>query len=285
MDAKVNIINLVNLHYFTVILNLETSGKWPDDLEALRKLKTSFFIQIAKTLSTKYNLISSIQRDCLDVFHEGYVFRLHIYSRKELALLRRFVNPEKIIKQIKSKKANELEKLTDIVPRLASALHGLSQQNPSYNVAVRLAKRWFCAQMLTDYVDEIVLELIMAHVYIHSHPMTEPNSPVLGFLRFLHLIGEFDWKTAPFIVNFNSELTSTQIEDLNFQFKQRREEFPAMFIATPFDPDQLSIWTKQAPTPVILVRLITLVKSALETYSYQLLNPWKTDFKVRKLLT
>lgn len=53
------------------VLQLEHSSKWPNDLEALRHLKTSFYLKIADKLASDYKIASHVTPDYLELFHEG----------------------------------------------------------------------------------------------------------------------------------------------------------------------------------------------------------------------
>lgn len=44
------------VHAIEATLQLSTSGKWPDELEAIRKMKTAFHIQIAECLRKQHQL-------------------------------------------------------------------------------------------------------------------------------------------------------------------------------------------------------------------------------------
>ncbi len=46
---------------------LETSGKWPDDREAMKRLKAAFYLRISRLLRSEFKLISVAKPDCLDV--------------------------------------------------------------------------------------------------------------------------------------------------------------------------------------------------------------------------
>lgn len=51
-----------------VSLQLSTSGKWPDELEALRKTKAAFHIQIAECLRNQYKLKANAKFSHVDVY-------------------------------------------------------------------------------------------------------------------------------------------------------------------------------------------------------------------------
>lgn len=78
----------------------------------------------------------------------------------------------------------------------------LSESNPAFQGTVRLAKRWTHAHMFSDYIDEVVVELLCAYVFLSPFPYQSPETSLVGFLRFIHLVANHDWKDTPLYVNF-----------------------------------------------------------------------------------
>ena len=72
----------------------KSSAHWPNEVEALRKCKTAFYLQISSMLSDMKDgqgncMMHTIPRsESLDVLFDGYAFRIVIYQRKELQLLK-----------------------------------------------------------------------------------------------------------------------------------------------------------------------------------------------------
>lgn len=56
------------VHALDVTLQLSTSGKWPEELEAIRKTKAAFHIQIAECLRTQYELTVQANPSYVDVY-------------------------------------------------------------------------------------------------------------------------------------------------------------------------------------------------------------------------
>ncbi len=50
-----------------VVCQLESSGKWPEELEPLRKLKIAFYVHISKALKEQKRLIASPTEHYLDI--------------------------------------------------------------------------------------------------------------------------------------------------------------------------------------------------------------------------
>jgi len=72
-----------------------------------------------------------------------------------------------------------------------------------------LAKRWLSAQLLDEtFIPGIIVELLMASIYLMPEPYKSTQMPQVAFLRFLEVVARAHWNTDPVIVNFNNEMTS-----------------------------------------------------------------------------
>ena len=110
-------------------IQLESSGKWPDDLECIRRLKTAFYIAIVKGLRETYNLTAFTNIDYFDVVYKGFVFRLSVYTMNELLCIKNEVNDLGIIVTKESKESIEYEKVFFSIPKLNNVLHGFALSN------------------------------------------------------------------------------------------------------------------------------------------------------------
>ncbi|KAL3286351.1 hypothetical protein HHI36_000859 [Cryptolaemus montrouzieri] len=242
-------------------IHLEHSSKWPGELNALQKMKTLFYLEISKMLLTKYKITSSVKPSYMDVLYEGIVFRYTLYLSKEIALLKR-------------------EKL-GVLPKIIGALKGIQSQFPAYGISTCLAKRWIRAHLIDDYLfPDILINLLNAHQFL-SHSLYNPAvSPQVAFLRFLKYITEVSWDLEPVVINFNNELTSDQISNLDSRMRTNRESFPPLFILTPYDNGD-SIFTKKAPSKEVLVRLKVLANECLNVVQNILLQ--ESLFSIKEL--
>lgn len=59
-----------------VILQFETSGKWPDDLTAIQHIKAVFHIRLAELLKSECSLITAASRQHVDVLKVGCCKRM-----------------------------------------------------------------------------------------------------------------------------------------------------------------------------------------------------------------
>ncbi|XP_075439397.1 nucleolar protein 6 isoform X2 [Ascaphus truei] len=263
-----------------VICHMEGSGKWPQDKDAITRVKAAFQIRLAELLRSQHQLLCKASAAHTDVFKDGFVFRVQVAYHREPQYMKEFVTPEGMLKSHDTEESRQLELETLHLPHLTSTLHGLQQQHPAFGCTSRLAKRWINAQLLGNGFSEECVDLLVAHLFLHPAPFTPPSSPQVGFLRFLHLLATFDWKNSPLIVNLNGGLKDVEYTEIRNDFVSTRAQLPVMFIATSKDKKD-SVWTKKRPSAQILQRLIVLSLESLHVLEKQLMDPsGKHDIKM-----
>uniref|UniRef100_A0A8C5LK55 Nucleolar protein 6 n=1 Tax=Leptobrachium leishanense TaxID=445787 RepID=A0A8C5LK55_9ANUR len=255
-----------------VICHMEGSGKWPQNKDAIKRVKAAFQIRLAELLKSQHNLLCKPSATYTDVYKDGFVFRVQVAYHRELQYMKETVTPEGMLKSQESEESLQLEKETLHLPYMTSTLHGLQQQHPAFGATSRLAKRWISAQLLGDSFSEECMDLLVAYLFVHPAPFTAPSSPQVGFLRFLYLVATFDWKNSPLVVNLNGELKGADVTEIQNDFVSSRTRLPVMFIATPKDGKD-SVWTKNRPSAQILQRLILLSAESLRILEKQLVEP------------
>ncbi|NXU75922.1 NOL6 protein, partial [Oreotrochilus melanogaster] len=255
-----------------IICHMEGSGQWPQDKEAIKRIKAAFHLQLAELLHQQHQLVCRPAVTHTDVYKDGYVFRLQVAYHREPLILKEVVTPEGMLKYQDTEESRQLEMEILHLPYLTSSLHGLQQQHPAFGSTCRLAKRWVSAQLLSDSITEECVDLLVAFLFIHPAPFMPPSSPQVGFLRFLDLLATFDWKNNPLIVNLNAGLTDTDCTEIKNKFMAARSRLPVMFIATPKD-QWSSMWTQGRPSAQILQRLLVLASESLRALEEQLMDP------------
>ncbi|KAM6036588.1 nucleolar protein 6 isoform 3-T3 [Theristicus caerulescens] len=255
-----------------IICHMEGSGQWPQDKEAIKRIKAAFHLQLAELLQQQHQLVCRPAVTHTDVYKDGYVFRLQVAYHREPLILKEVVTPEGMLKYQDTEESRQLELETLHLPYLTSSLHGLQQQHPVFGSTCRLAKRWVSAQLLSDNISEECVDLLVAFLFLHPAPFTPPSSPQVGFLRFLDLLATFDWKNNPLIVNLNAGLTDADCTEIKNKFVAARSRLPVMFIATPKD-QWSSMWTQERPSAQILQRLLVLSSESLRALEEQLMDP------------
>ncbi|XP_012882142.1 PREDICTED: nucleolar protein 6 [Dipodomys ordii] len=256
----------------TVVCHLEGSGQWPQDAEAVRRVRAAFQLRLAELLTQQHNLRCRATATHTDVLKDGFVFRIRVAYQREPQILKEVRSPEGMISLRDTPASLRLERDTRLLPLLTSALHGLQQQHPAFSSVARLVKRWVHAQLLGEEFTDESLDLVAASLFLRPEPFTPPSSPQVGFLRFLSLVSTFDWKNNPLIVNLNNELTVEEQVEIRSSFLAARTRLPVMVIITPQDRKG-SVWTQDGPSAQILQQLMIVAAKALPVLEKQLTDP------------
>jgi U3 small nucleolar RNA-associated protein 22 len=72
---------------FTVCVRLETSGKWPNDVEAIRRTKTAVLHDFAQQLQKAHGYLTALTPESLKVLKDGFVFSLFLGVERELYMM------------------------------------------------------------------------------------------------------------------------------------------------------------------------------------------------------
>uniref|UniRef100_A0A182RJ55 Nucleolar protein 6 n=1 Tax=Anopheles funestus TaxID=62324 RepID=A0A182RJ55_ANOFN len=251
-------------------IQLEASGKWPTELEPIRRLKAAFYLRIADKItpswiSHKRKPLAQAYNDYLDVLYEKFLFRFVIIHQREITIMREYLSDNKVTRlQQDTKESIALEMEATILPKLTGILHGLHQQHFSFGSVAAIAKRWLYSQLIDPYLwpDECT-ELLLASLYLNQ-PLQPPIQPQAGFLRWLQFVASTDWSKDMIVVNLNDELSTETIETLEKQFYDRRQSFPPLTIITPCDAGKYGLFGRRAPTVEILNRVTLLAQSATQ---------------------
>ncbi|CAG9857139.1 unnamed protein product [Phyllotreta striolata] len=249
------------------VLQLEHSSKWPNDLSAVRHLKTSFYLEISKQLETD-GLLTHPSRDYLDVFYQGIVFRYKLFVPKEIGLSKRIETDEGLTSFKDSDESDDLELSLNILPKITGALRGIQSMYPSYGPGTCLIKRWLRSHLIDEYhVSDITIDLLNASLYLDEN--TASNTPQMSFLRFLKFASELDWNLQIVLVNFNGDLTAEEIAKVESEVQNNRNSYPNLFVLTPYDRYS-SAFTRRRPSKEILSRIKRLAAESLDYFEKML---------------
>ncbi|CAF0704690.1 unnamed protein product [Brachionus calyciflorus] len=259
-----------------ILIQLESSGKWPDDVECIKRLKTAFYLKIVQLLRENHDLVSYTHVEYLDVLYKGFVFRLFVYTMHELLCMKTSINELGIRVTNDTKESLAYEKILLHSSQFNSVIHGLQQKFNCFSGVCRLAKRWLSSQFLLEYFEDEAVDLLCASLFVNS--FEPPRSIITGFIQFLNLIANYDWKNQLLLVNFNNELKKQQILDMQLKFQENRSQLQPVFILTPYDSrDKGSIWTIEKPNIQQFCRTVILAKQSLPKIKNSILNFESTD--------
>lgn len=200
-----------------VVLTLESSGRWPDDLAAIQAMKTAIYERLAVALQERISgAIVHVAYDddatsdetiedqtCLEIIMPaGFAFALRINHDRERVLLERVVR-DKSEPQVHRTQATRALARYDATFIHATehhaALAALQHRYAGLADTVRMVKRWFGAQMLSPHVREEAVELLCVSVFTSSE-RSAPATSAAGFVAVLDMLSRWDWRESPLLV-------------------------------------------------------------------------------------
>lgn len=286
------------------VIEFESSGKWPDDLNAVEKLKLAFLLKITELLNEKspYRAQTGVEDDYMTrngpeiaflqvLTQEGFAFRLRVATDRDALLYSRL----------------DKESRTNLTPLYKQkylscishtrTVQTLSLRFPFYSPSVRLLKAWFNAHMLTSQISEEAIELIALKPFLDSSPYLPPSSPMSAFCRSLEFLANWNWRDDPLILDVAkvsdrtrdtanarhqnlSLVEGTQMEASIYRrlmdaFKKQRAADPVLthaplFIATNNDATGIT-WT-QSMTPSSVGKVVASRMTALARAAYHVVS-------------
>jgi U3 small nucleolar RNA-associated protein 22 len=250
-----------------LLVQLESSGKWPDDPSAFAKVKAALSVQLAAALEAGCGLTAVCSEECVDVLVDGFAFRLLFHSTRDEAVLARQAEEEAAGTAVAG--ASPLTGRPS--PLVASWHHGLvslvAGANPAYAPSARLASRWLSSQMLGNHFAPEAVELLVAAAFCGASSLPQPGSRVAGFLRFLELLSTHPWASRPLVVDPEHAVTKVQRAAIMKAFDAARRggaHAQALHIATPRDPGSRQ-WTLHRPSTDALAHAAAAAAKALRS--------------------
>ena len=228
-----------------VVIELEKSSKWPADITAVHNLRIAFLVYIAQEMiSNGYKC--DVCREFIDVYSNGYVFRLTLFCEKEMQLL-----------------TSERESWEMHLHHVASVKHGafthaLHSTYTNFGPTVRMATVWLESCNLCHHVPHEVIECIVASLFLTPSQSKRPTSVLAGFMQFLKTLYRSDWQNVPLIVDFERDMSDDTRREIvkDFHVARKNETGPAMYIVSHHEEIGFrSGWTQQKPEGIILQRL------------------------------
>ncbi|CAO3646839.1 unnamed protein product [Cunninghamella echinulata] len=267
-----------------VSVQLERSGKWPDDLAAMQKVKLAFYLKIAELFKQKFNSLCHVVHDVqatnpigspgyLDICFHGFVFRCHIHLEQEGELLSKLIsNKTTPPQQLNLAKAalSSYQRLFQHRREHTFSIQALCARHPAFSSTMRLVKRWFGAHLLSAHVPEEIIELLCAYVFTEPQPWSVPVSTLTGFSRVLGLLAEWNWNEQPLIVDMDGKLTSKERETIMETFTTYHQQHHAlgndraMTIATSNDMEGKRWWSNGMPSRAIAGRIQILARASCQ---------------------
>ncbi|GAA5928290.1 rRNA-processing protein UTP22 [Sporobolomyces koalae] len=284
-----------------ILLTLESSGRWPEDLEGIQKIKAAFLSKIGEGLeATRSVLKAEVAFDTeartvddnvsLEILTAtGYAFRARIFYERSL-LLHEEREEQLGLAALSSTGTSSIDLYTqrfDLGPKHHAAISTLQNHFTSYSHTIRLVKRWFAAHMLSNHFSQEIVELVVASVFLDAtSPYEAPQSGATGFARVMERLASWKWRDEPLYVplfTFTNAVTSGRRPVLptsdraqaTAEFQSTRLSNPAIdefawIIATEEDVEG-KMWSKQT-SKVAAARVLGLAKATLQTLQDGVIN-------------
>lgn len=277
---------LTNDHTLTradVVLQFETSARWPDDLAAIQRTKIAFLLNISKHLQQSVNDIHTavgLENEGRDIFNQGLLditypsgsaFRLRILHDREQTLLDRILknkgsdqrNVEVAAQALATYRREYISK-----PAHTQAMLKLCSRHLVLRQTIAVVKRWIASHLLQNHISTELIELIVAQTFTRPWPWQTPSSGQVAFLRTIVWLAKWDWRTQPLIVELgtDSKMTVEDKKAIRTRFAAWRKLDPAMnkvamFVASSVDHDGTT-YTAERPSKVVAGRLTALARAA-----------------------
>lgn len=269
-----------------VTIQFEASARWPEDVAAIQRTKIAFLLKLSELLrESKSGLTSRVGLEnegsaflnhaYLDIVYEsGAAFRMRIHHDREQSLLERQLKDKVASHAIREAASLALAKhKRDYIrsPTHTQAVTRLCNRYGALSGTMRLVKQWFASHLLTEHVQEAVIELMAIRNFVQPWPWQTPASAQTGFLRTLHWLARWDWRNEPLIVDISGsgELTTETAHSIRSRFEAWRKLDPALnrvtlFAASNIDTDGTTWTDLSMPPRVVAGRMTALAKAATD---------------------
>lgn len=294
---------------FRVILQLERSSQWPDDLRTIQRVKMALLEGIARgflkmdkkcrakvVISREFdsNESSFVAEDgpALEVIVDGWAFHAYIWHDREATLLKEMTKmvkrpgfiPPPLHERSRAQKLLENYNRHFIHgPAHHSALLALHHKYSSLSTTIRLVKRWLGSHWANTRVRDEAIELICVGIYL-SNACDVPATAGNGFMRAVDFLSRWDGVTYVklFEEARNSDPGEPRIaraegnKTENTQLMQVQAGQGSWRIATLDDPSG-TVWCDTI-TPLVSARIRTLAKALIKAISSDAIFPFKVSF-------
>jgi U3 small nucleolar RNA-associated protein 22 len=281
-----------------VLISFGTSNRWPEDLEAVQKVKAAFLAKMSELLvRTSPRIQAQVAFDpgalsiadnaSLEVLlPSGFAFRARIHYPSERTLLERRLRDRADLAASTRVALDHHHRRFEALPRHHAAVSVLQHLHPSFSPSVRLFKRWLASHRLSPHVSAEAAELIVASVYLSLSnpvgPYDTPASGATGFSRVLERLATWIWREEPLFVPLYSSVEAgghgsaprfdlTMAEESRKLFRElRRADVSisrgAWVICTEEDAGG-RVWTGLVPGKMVAQRIRDLAKASLKALS------------------
>ncbi|KAJ3076416.1 hypothetical protein HDU98_003279 [Podochytrium sp. JEL0797] len=278
-----------------VLIDFETSNKWPDTIPSIQHMKLAFYIKMAEIIAQAIpgSLATVTKPDLPDLtsgflnirMPSGYSFRARLRTGMELPLVALSLKDALATEDYPTITAAtaRFHAVDRVYRSLASHSHRF--QNVHYrftqlSTTVRLVKRWLGAHWLANHFSEEAIEILVTKVFVDHAPYpSAPACAFTGFMRVLELLCKFDFAAGPVVVEFEKgQLTTEKRSEIAALFAGAEGEEgdeqqengaaaskrKAVLCLATSDDLAGTFWTEAGPSLMVLKRVKQLAKASLK---------------------
>ena len=262
-----------------VMLYLESSNRWPTELEPIQLTKQSFYCAMVKVLDEmNIGYTAQVKTDgSVEVTSpDGFSYNCRIsHAYEKVVLESKISNVETDVEE--KKRLKKMLHQYDVTyiwrPAHYARLQALIHKYQALSATIRLAKRWFSARLLSDFVDEFI-ECLCIRVFTANKDHV-PASPYVAFMELLDFLAHWNWAEEPLVVEMTDDImTGKRLAKVKTSFGRCRKQDPNMqsmagylcpigLLSDEHD-DSGPIWS-EAVSKVLMLRLQSQAKAALKT--------------------
>lgn len=256
-----------------LVLTISRSSKWPEDTIALNRVKTAFYVKLGKILRQQKNLINIPSLEFLDVYFEGFVFRLKLFIIREL-----------IIREAQQRSFYNLKYELMYLPLHQYLIRAVAIRFYPYARTLRICKQWCCCHLFTNISNEVI-ELLLTYIFVSPEPYQIPNASTVALQRFFNLVLTFQWKTRPIVVDPLKEINFDKDFRINKNLLEWRKSNEGKNIYIVTFRDQISEWfTLNSPSIEELKRMQKFSRISLKQFKrLRIINDEKKFFSIFKI--
>lgn len=269
-----------------VVLQFESSTRWPNSLTAIQRTKAAFLLFMSRLirdanpeLTCRVGLENSktpvLNQSFLEIQYPRFTFHLRLHHDLELSFLQSQLKSPQLPPPQREATALALSsyKRTFLLhPSHTTYITKLSTTYPALSPTIRLLKHWFSSHLLNSHFPPALIELLALRPFLTPHPYPVPSSPQTGFLRSLAFLANWAWDTTPLLLPPSSSTDRDAFfQSARTRFTAWRKLDPALnrvvlFVAYPADPEGTG-WSDTAqggPGRVVAGRMTSLARAAME---------------------
>ncbi|KAJ3235098.1 hypothetical protein HDU81_000845 [Chytriomyces hyalinus] len=268
-----------------VVIEFESSAKWPDSVPALQHMKLAFYCKIADLIASQIpgSLATVSKPDLSDLttgwlnvrMPSGYSFRARIRTGVELALANAALISATStgVPHLKSSAAARASQTEQIYKTIGTHTHRFQNVHfryPHLSSTVRLVKRWISAHLLSLHFSEEAIEILVTSVFVNGGGAyaSPPACAFSGLVRVLEVFWKWDWEREALIVEFEKgDVTVEQRTTIQAKVGESGSKKGGLMRLVTADDLEGVEWTLNGPSALVLKRVKVLAKA-----SYKLLK-------------